>query len=127
MPLDNRKIGHIQQLITRSFAGRQRNLVIVALVSGTYTYTQFPAIARVERTLNSQMFDAHNESVQQSIDLLLIVPHGTDFTGSVYIADTPTATALAVTSAPKYEIIEVLVSGIVPGGSHLRVFLRRLH
>jgi 3'-phosphoadenosine 5'-phosphosulfate sulfotransferase (PAPS reductase)/FAD synthetase len=45
---------------------------------------------------------------------------------SDYIADTPTATSGAVAAAQKYEIIEVLPVGIVPGGSHLRVLCRRL-
>jgi len=57
---------------------------------------------------------------------LMIAPPGTSFTGVVYIADTTTATSSAVAAAPKYEIIEALPVGIIPGGSHIRALLRRL-
>ena len=59
-------------------------------------------------------------------DTQMGAPLGTNFTGAVYIADTVTPTAAAVAGAPRYEMVEVLPVGIVPGGSHLRVLLRRM-
>jgi hypothetical protein len=44
----------------------------------------------------------------------------------VYVADTPTPTALAVAAAAKYEILEALPVVLTAGGSHIRVLLRRL-
>ena len=126
MPLDSRKIQHIAQVIAQTFTGRQRTVVAVYLASGSYSYSAIQVIMRPEQILDPQIEDASGHAPIQNADMLMIAPLGTNFTGAVYIADTPTATALAVASAPKYEIIEVLPVGIVPGGTHLRVLLRRL-
>ena len=57
--------------------------------------------------------------------MLLVAPITTNFTGVVMIADTATATAAGVAAALKYEIIEAKPAGIVPGGTHYIVKLRR--
>jgi hypothetical protein len=58
--------------------------------------------------------------------MLMQAPVGTNVAGVVYVADTPTPNAIAVAAAAKYEILEALSVGLAPGGSHLRVLLRRL-
>ena len=126
MPLDPRKIQHILQVVTRSFAQRQRVVVVVYLIGGSYVYSTIQAILRPELVIDPQELNTGGKSMSHMADTLMIAPLGTNFTGAVYVADTVTATVAAVTSAPKYEIIEVLPVGIIPGGSRLRVSLRRL-
>lgn len=126
MPLDSRKIQHIAQVIALTFTGRQRAVVVVYLAGGSYSYSALQAIMRPEQILDPQIDDASGHAPILNADMLMIAPLGTNFTGAVYIADTPTATATAVAAAPKYEIVEALPVGVVPGGTHIRVLLRRL-
>src|SRR5579863_4848916 len=127
MPLDNpRKIQHTKDVTARSYQGRQRTVVVVYLASGVYSYTALQVIMRPEQILDPQIYDASGHAPTTNADMLMVAPLGTIFTGAVYVADTPTATAIAVAAAPKYEIIEALPVGIIPGGSHIRVLLRRL-
>ena len=127
MPLDNsRKIQHILTVTNRSFSGRQRTVVFVTLASGVYAYTAVQVIMRPEQILDPQIEDASGHAPVSNADMLLVAPLGTSFNGVVYIADTPTATATAVAAALKYEVIEALPVGIIPGGSHIRALLRRL-
>ncbi|HYK83742.1 MAG TPA: hypothetical protein VEV19_00145 [Ktedonobacteraceae bacterium] len=127
MPLDNsRKIQHVKDVINRSFQGRQRTVVFVTLAAGVYSYTALSVIMRPEQIIDPQIEDASGHAPITNADMLLIAPLGTSFTGVVYIADTTTATASAVAAAPKYEVIEALPVGIISGGSHIRVLLRRL-
>ncbi len=124
MPLDTRKAQHLIQVLTRSFAGRQRTLVIVSLASGSYSYTTVQAIMRPLHNVNPQIYDENGQAAPQRADTLLIAPLTTNLVGAVYIADTPNIGSIA--TAPKYEIIEALPGGILPTGTHLRVQLRRL-
>lgn len=126
MPLDARKTQHILNVVPKTYAGRQRTVVFVTLASGVYSYTAVQVIMRPEEIIDPQVYDASGQAPQRSADMLLIAPLGTSFAGVVYIADTTTATSAAVAAAPKYEIIEALPVGIVPGGSHIRALLRRL-
>jgi hypothetical protein len=126
MPLDPRKIQHILSVTNASFANRQRTIVLVTLSGGSYSYSTLLAIMRPLQTLNPQIIDVSADPPLRAPDMLMQAPIGTDFTGVVYIADTPTATALAVAAAAKYEILETLPVGLAPGGSHLRALLRRL-
>lgn len=126
MPLNALKVQHILQVIGQTFAQRQSTVVIVYLVNGSYSYSVLQAIMRPQMVPDPTLYDVSALSTPRSVDMLLIAPLGTNFTGAVYIADTTIASASAVAAAPKYEIIEVLPAGIVPGGSHLRVSLRRL-
>jgi hypothetical protein len=126
MPLDPRKIQHIQNVTNLSFASRQRTVVLVTLSGGTYSYTTLLAVMRPLQTLNPQVVDVGAEQPLRSPDMLMQAPAGTNFAGVVYIADTPTPTAPAVAAAAKYEILEALPTGLAPGGSHIRVLLRRL-
>jgi hypothetical protein len=127
MPLDStRKVQHIQAVVNRSFQGRQRTVVFVTLAAGVYSYTTTQVIMRPEQILDPQIEDASGHAPVSNADMLMIAPLGTSFTGVVYVADTTTATAGAVATALKYEVIEALPVGIVPGGSHIRALLRRL-
>ncbi|HZS77989.1 MAG TPA: hypothetical protein VFA41_15375 [Ktedonobacteraceae bacterium] len=126
MPLDARKTQHILNVVAKTFAGRQRTVVVVYLSSGVYSYSALTVIMRPEEILDPQIYDASGQSPQRAADMLMIAPLGTSFTGAVYVADTTTPTASAVAAAPRYEIIEALPVGIVPGGSHVRVLLRRM-
>ena len=126
MPLDARKAQHLLQAVTKSFAGRQRTVVVVALSSGSYTYTPIQAIMRPLYAVDPQVYDPSGQAAPRTADMLMIAPLTTNFTGAVYVADTTVASVSGVTSAPKYEIVEVLTTGIIPGGTHLRVSLRRL-
>lgn len=127
MPLDNsRKLQHVKDVTNRSFQGRQRTVVFVTLGAGVYSYTTMQVIMRPEQIIDPQIEDASGHAPSTNADMLLIAPLGTNFSGVVYVADTPTATAIAVAAAPKYEVIEALPVGVVPGGSHIRALLRRL-
>ena len=126
MPLDARKIQHVLQVISRSFNGRQSTVVIVYLLSGSYSYSAVQVIMRPEQIVDPQVLNASGRAVPHDADTLMIAPLGTNFTGAVYVADTTTATSAAVALVPKYEIVEALPIGIIPGGTHLRVALRRL-
>jgi hypothetical protein len=126
MPLDPRKIQHIQNVTNAAFANRQRTIVLVTLSGGVYSYSTLLAIMRPLQILNPQVIDVSTDAPLRSPDMLMQAPAGTNLTGVVYIADTSTPTASAVATAAKYEILEALPVGMAPGGSHVRVLLRRL-
>ena len=126
MTLDARKAQHLILVVARSFACRQRTVVVVYLSGGSYSYVALSVIMRSPQIIDPQVPDATGQVLPRSADTTMIAPIGTNFTGAVFIADTTSATAAAVANAAKYEIIEVLPIGIVPGGSHLRVSLRRM-
>ncbi len=127
MPLNSsQKINHLKAAINLTFAGRQRTVVFVYLALGVYSYVATQVIMRPEEIIDPQIYDASGHAPITSADMIIIAPLGTNFTGVVYIADTPTATEAAVATAPKYEVIEALPVGMIPGGSHLRALLRRL-
>jgi hypothetical protein len=126
MPLDARKAQHIGQVVARSFATRQRTVVIVYLASGSYIYVAVQVIMRSIQVIDTQIVDASGQVLPRSADTVIIAPLGTSFTGAIFVADTTSPTASAVAAAPKYEIVEVLPAGIIPGGSHIRVALRRM-
>lgn len=127
MPLDNQnKINHILAVILRTFAGREKTVVLVYQSAGTYSYATVQAIFRPQTILDLQIPDQAGAAPRQQFDLLMVVPAGTNLTGVVYVADTTTATALAVAAAPKYAIVEALPVGILPTGSRIMAKMRRL-
>lgn len=126
MPLDPRKVQHIQKVTNASFASRQRTVVLVILNAGIYSYVTLLAIMRPLQALNPQVVDTSADPPLRAPDMLMQAPQGSSFTGVVYVADTPTPGASAVAAAAKYEILEALPVGMAPGGSHVRVLLRRL-
>jgi hypothetical protein len=127
MPLNtSQKINHIKSVTNLAYAGRQQTVVFVYLASGVYSYVATVVIMRPEEIIDPQIYDASGHAPLTGADMIIIAPLGTNFTGVVYIADTPTATQAAVAAAPKYEVIEALPVGMIPGGSHFRALLRRL-
>jgi hypothetical protein len=126
MPLDANKIAHIQSVRLRSFQGRQKTVVFVVQTSGgSYIYTAVQVILRPQAVIDPEIPNAMGVSPRPFFDMLLVAPITTDFTGVVMVADTTTATAAGVAAALKYEIIEARPAGIVPGGTHYSVKLRR--
>jgi hypothetical protein len=127
MPLDNaRKTAHILALTNRSFVGRQKTVVFVYQASGTYSYMATQVIFRPMQIIDPQIPDKSGGKPTLQADMVMIAPLGTNFSGLVVVADTTTATAAGVVAAKKYEVIEALTLGMVPGGSHIRAMLRRL-
>lgn len=114
------------QIVARTFGGRVKTVTGVYLTGGTYSYTQISMVFRKEQVIDPEVPAPSGGPPRTNADIQCIAPLGTNFVGCQYLADTPTATAAAVANAQKYEIIEVLPVGIVPGGSHLRVVCRRL-
>ena len=126
MPLDSRKAAHIQNALPKTWAGRQKTVTLVTLAGGVPSYTAIQVIVRPLAVVDPTVADAAGGAPRPVADTLLIAPTTLSLAGALYIADTPTATAAAVAAAPKYEIIEALPAGILPGGTHQRVTLRRL-
>lgn len=127
MPLDNQqKINHILAVVQRSFGGRVKTITAVYLTGGNYSYQQISVIFRREQVIDPEVPAPSGGAPHTNADLQIIAPLGTNFTGVQYLADTAVNTANGVQAAQKYEILEVLPVGIVPGGSHLRVVCRRL-
>jgi hypothetical protein len=127
MPLDStRKANHIAAVTARSFTGRTQNVVFVYDSAGSYSYVATSVIWRAQTIIDPQLPNAAGGKPGIPFDVLIIAPLATNFTGVVYIAYTTTATQSAVQAAQKYEVIEALPIGIVPGGTHIRALLRRL-
>jgi flavoprotein len=84
------------------------------------------AIFRPQTILDLQIPDQVGSPPRQQFDLLMVVPISTNLVGVVYVADTTTASALAVAAATKYAIVEALPVGILPSGTHVMAKLRRL-
>jgi hypothetical protein len=126
MPLDARKAAHVQSVINKTFSGRQKTVVLVYQSSGTYSYSATSVIFRPQKVVDPQIADAGGGAPKLVSDMIMIAPLGTSFSGLVFVADTATATAVAVQAAAKYEVIEALPVGMIPGGTRIRALLRRL-
>jgi flavoprotein len=125
MPLDANKIAHIQAVIPKTFAARQKTVVFVYQSGGSYTYTATQVIFRPQTIIDPEIPDVVGAAPKPAFDLLMVAPITTNFSGVVLIADTTTASASSVAAAQKYAVIEALPVGIVPGGTHFVVKLRR--
>lgn len=125
MPLDANKIAHIQAVVQRAFAARQKTVVFVYQAGGAYSYSAVQVIFRPQLLIDPQIPSLVGAQPKPEFDLLLVAPLSTNFSGVVLIADTPTISAGAVAAAAKYEVIEARPSGIVPGGTHIVARLRR--
>ncbi len=129
MPLNTpQKIAHIQAIQSTILQGRTRNVVFVYQTTGTttYTYALVAVIWRPQDILNPQIPAAAGNAPGVPFDTQMQCPLGTNFTGLVYIADATVATAAAVAAAKKYELIEAVPVGILPGGTHIKATLRYL-
>jgi flavoprotein len=127
MPLDTNKIAHIQSVVLKTFASRQKTVIFVYQNSGGsgYTYTATSVIFRPQEIIDPEIPNLSGAPPQPRFDMLMITPISTNLVGVVMIADTATANAGAVAAAQKYAIIEAVPTGIVAGGSHYQVKLRR--
>ena len=126
MPLDNRKIAQLQLAIAKTCTNRQKTVVFVYQVGTTYAYSAISVIMRQLAVIEPQIPDIKAVAPLKFADTLMIAPLGVSFIGVVYIADTPLATTVAVLAATKYEVIEAIPAGIIPGGTHIRAQLRKM-
>ena len=126
MPLDANKIAHIQAVLPKTWAGRQKTVVFVYNAGGSYSYVAQTVIFRPQDVIDPQIPDLAGSAPTPKADAIMIAALSINFTGVVYIADTANVTQSAVAAAAKYEIIEATPTGIVPGGTHYKVDLRRL-
>jgi len=126
MPLDARKTQHLQSIILKTFTGRTKQVVFVYQSGSSYTYSATSVIFRPQKVIDPQIPDAGGAQPKLENDMIMVAPLGTSFSGLVFVADTATGTAAAVQAAAKYEVIEALPVGMVPGGTHIRALLRRM-
>jgi hypothetical protein len=98
----------------------------VSQSGGVWTYTPQTVIFRRQDVIDPEIPDVSGGPPAQKADALLILPISTSMDGVSYVAYTDVATALAVSNAEKYQVIESVPTGIVPGGTHWSVSLRRL-
>ncbi|HEY0756893.1 MAG TPA: hypothetical protein VGD98_23270 [Ktedonobacteraceae bacterium] len=127
MPLDNaNKIAHISAVVQRSWQGRQKTVVFVYDNAGSYTYTAQRVIFRPQEIVDPQIPARAGGAPGVAADVVMICALSISMGGVLYVADTVTASSAAVAAAAKYEIIEAVPTGIIPGGTHYTVALRRL-
>jgi hypothetical protein len=127
MPLDHpNKIAHVSAALQRTWTGRTKTVVFVYNTNGTYNSVAQTVIFRKQQVIDPQLPNLTGSAPGVPADVLMICPISTNLTGVVYIADTATATSSAVAAAAKYEIIEAVPTGMVPGGTRYVVELRRL-
>lgn len=125
MPLDSRKAAHIQAIVPKTWQGRQKTVVFAYNSGGSYSYVAQTVIFRPQEVIDPQVPNVSGQPPGVPADMLMICALSISLAGVVYIADTATATSGAVAAAQKYEIIEAVPTGILPGGTHYSVALRR--
>jgi hypothetical protein len=125
MPFDANKAAHVAALVQRSFQGRQRSVVFVYQSGSSFSYVAQSVIWRPGHRLDPQVPDLAGSAPRADFDTLVIAPLSLNMTGVSLVADTGTASAGAVAAAAKYQVVEVVPSGIIAGGSHLVIRLRR--
>jgi hypothetical protein len=127
MPLDNQnKHNHILAMVRKAWTGRQQTVVFVAQSTGVWNYTAQNVIFRKQQVIDPAIPDTSGEAPKMKVDALMMVDISISMVGVVYIAYTATATAGAVAASEKYEVIESTPAGIIPGGTHYVVKLRRM-
>ncbi|GCE28800.1 hypothetical protein KDA_42840 [Dictyobacter alpinus] len=126
MPLDSRKIEHIQSILTRSWGGRKQTVVFVYQNGSGYSYQAIEVLWRPRERVDWQIQNKAGAEPQRDYDTLLQAPLGTSFNGVVLIADTTTASASAVQAARKYQVIEAIPIGMPVGGTRIHAYLRHL-
>lgn len=126
MPLDSRKASHIGSVVPKTWTGRQKTVTLVTESGGTQSYSAVSVIFRPLAAPDPTVSGPGGSAEARIADTLMVAPTTLSLAGVIFVADTPTATAGAVAAAPKYEIIQALPVGILPGGTHQQVLLRRL-
>jgi len=125
MPLDQRKLAHIQQVVPQTWRGRQQTVVFVYAAGGTMSYALVSVMLKPQAAPDPTVFDPRGRPPVPEETAVLIAPLDVSFAGIVCVADTSDATPAGVASAPKYEVIEVRPVGMPAGRTHYRVSLRR--
>ena len=126
MPLDKRKVEHIQSILTRSWGGRQKTVVFVYQNGSSYSYQAVDVLWRPRERTDWQIPNKAGTEPQRDYDTVLQAPLGISFTGVTMIADTATATASAVQAARKYQLIEAVPIGMPSGGTRTHAYLRHM-
>jgi hypothetical protein len=126
MPLDSRKSTHLAAVVPKTWAARQKTVTLVSGPPGAQTYATALVILRPLQTPDPTVADAGGQPPRQIADTLMIAPLTLSLVGVVLVADTATATAGGVAAARKYELVDVSLAGILPGGTHQHILLRRL-
>lgn len=116
----------MQAVIARTYANRQKTVVFVYLSSGVYSYVAVQCIFRWQQIIDPEVPDLAGGPPKIPFDVLIDAPITVNFTGVQYVADTSTATSGAVAAAAKYEVIQAVPTGMIPGGSHWEAQLRRM-
>ncbi|HEX4207868.1 MAG TPA: hypothetical protein VHZ51_27450 [Ktedonobacteraceae bacterium] len=88
MPLDANKSAHIQSIVQKTFAGRQKTVVFVYQASGSYSYIPVQVIFRPQNMLDPRIFNLAGAQPKAEFSTLMVAPLGTNFTGVVFVADT---------------------------------------
>src|SRR5690349_8561089 len=88
MPLDNRKSAHMQNMVAKTFAGRQKSVVFVYQSGSSYTYSAINVIFRPQSAIDPQVPTVSGTPPDLHFDVMMIAPLGTSFTGLVFVADT---------------------------------------
>jgi urate oxidase len=112
-------------MVKKTWQGRQQTVVFVSNSGGVWSYTAQSVIFRKLDVIDPEQPDTSGGAPKIRADAVMIVDIAIDMTGVVYVAYTSTATALAVSTADKYEIIEATQKGIIPAKTHWEVDLRR--
>ena len=126
MPLDPRKVAHIQAVVPQTWTGRQKTVVFVYNTAGSYSYVAETVIFRPQDVIDPSVPALGGGAPGIPADMIMIAALSISLVGVVFIADTTTATSGAAAAAAKYEIIEAVPTGIIPGCTHNQVALRRL-
>jgi hypothetical protein len=126
MPLDSRKATHIQDALASSCAGRQKTVVFVTQIGSGYSYTAVDVIFRPQDVIDLELLDQNAQPPRPRCDALIVAAISTSFVGVVCVADTPNANASAVQNARKYQVIEAVQVGMIPGGTRIHAYLRHL-
>ncbi|GCE07363.1 hypothetical protein [Dictyobacter aurantiacus] len=126
MPLDKRKQAHIQALQARAQSGRQKTVVFVYQSGGSYSYQLVNVIFRPQASIERQIPARDGQVPRLVYDTLLLAPLNTSFVGLVMVADTTVSSAAGVQVARKYQVVEAIPMGIVPGGTRVYAYLRRI-
>src|SRR5438445_10730699 len=127
MPLDSvLKQNHVYTAVKKTWAGRTRVVVFVSQNAGVWSYAAQTVIFRPLEVIDVEQPDTSGGTPKLRADTIMIVDIAISMTGVVYVADTTTATAGAVASASKYEVIEATQSGIITTFTQWEVDLRRM-
>jgi hypothetical protein len=69
MPLDARKAQHLLQAVARSFANRQRTIVVVYLAGGSYSFAALSVIMRSQQIIDPQVLDAAGQALPRNANV----------------------------------------------------------